>query len=66
MDNHHSNVADYTLIMVADRERSLGVKQTEDGEVVWLPKSLVEYEVKKGRVVEVTIPDWLAEREGLA
>lgn len=46
---------------------------SDDGDreqAVWLPKSKIEFEPKPGRakgssVVEVTLPEWLAQEKGL-
>ena len=65
-----SDVADYSLIYTAETEKALGVRQTEDEEdLIWLPKSQIEFdgkEYRRGQVITVTIPDWLAEKHNLA
>ena len=32
---------------------------------VWLAKSLIEYRIKKGNLIVVTMPTWLATEKGL-
>ena len=49
-------------------ETDLAVRVSDDGEdkhAVWVPRSQVEIEPKKGSRVVVKMPVWLAEREGL-
>lgn len=61
---------EYTLHFHAESDKSYLVSDTgnhKDG--VWLPKSRVEIvkgDAMPGTVVEMEVPDWLAEREGLA
>lgn len=64
-----SNVADYDLLYVSETEKALAVRSSEDHEMIWLPKSQIEYEdrnYKRHEVICVTIPDWLAEQHNLA
>lgn len=65
-----SNIADYDLLYVTQTEKALAVRRSEDHEMVWLPKSQVEFddgkEYKRHAVIKVTIPDWLAEKHDLA
>ena len=38
----------------------------DDGNAVWIPKSQVQQmEEVSGDIIEIEIPEWLAEREGL-
>jgi len=63
--SHKSNLVDLTLQIHAESRKA--IKVSDDGDpkkAVWLPLSLIEIE-KKGKFVEVTLPEWLAKREGL-
>lgn len=57
-----SNLVDVTGEVRQDREKSIlffdGTRE------VWLPKSQIEIE-SKGKLVEVTMPEWLAQEKGL-
>jgi hypothetical protein len=67
---------EYTLAVHHETERAWIVSETgkDDAETIALPKSLVETDEKNWRngkgiaypIYKFTIPDWLAEREGLA
>lgn len=63
-----SEVAELSCILVAETDRAL-LLRFEYQRRRWFPKSLVEFEAKRpvGLRVEgtVTVPQWLAEREGL-
>lgn len=64
-----SNVADYDLLYVSQTEKALAVRRSENDEMVWLPKSQIEFDdkdYKRHSVIRVTIPDWLAEKHDLA
>lgn len=37
----------------------------EESTAVWLPKTLIEIERKRGKMGVVDVPEWLALREGL-
>jgi hypothetical protein len=72
MTSGKSDLIDLTLEMVFETEKAICVYQpvtsrNKDAlKKVWLPKSLIEYEPKKDRIsVDVTLPEWLAHREGL-
>jgi hypothetical protein len=62
--------ADYDLLYVTQTEKALAVRRSEDDELVWLPKSQIEFddskEHKRHAVIRVGIPDWLAEKHDLA
>ena len=63
------NVADYDLLYVTQTEKGLAIRRSEENEMVWLPKSQVDFEdkeYKRHSVIKVTIPDWLAEKHDLA
>jgi hypothetical protein len=69
MPQYKSNVADYDLLYVTQTKKAIGVRRSEESEVIWLPKSEVDFEdkeYKRNSVVSVTIPDWLAEKHDLA
>lgn len=55
--------------VILERETFLayGVKEHEDGELIWLPKSKCRIEERDDRTKEVliAIPEWLAEEKGL-
>ena len=64
-----SNVADYDLLYQAETDKALCVRRSEEGDDFWLPKSQIEIDGKehrRGQVISVTIPDWLAEKNDLA
>lgn len=66
-----SNVSDYELIYRGETQHAIKVARDTDSSFFWLPKSQVEMDWRGkpegyGRVVTVTIPDWLAEQEDLA
>lgn len=47
--------------------KAIKVSESQDGEPsFWLPVSQIEYEVKPGGTVEVTMPIWLAKEKGVA
>ena len=65
-----SNLDEYALYFVAETDKGLGVRQGSGQQfpTFWLPKSQVEYDekaYKRGDVVRVTMPEWLAERNDL-
>lgn len=60
------HLVDLTLILQHETDKAILVSDTEDSEPVWLPKSLVEVEpTKNPRVVEVTLPEHIAQEKGL-
>ncbi|WP_296763761.1 hypothetical protein [Sediminimonas sp.] len=61
-----SNVTDYDLIVVHSTDFAVLVKDDEDADPVWLPKSQIELDHDDTGPCCVTIPDWLAEERGLA
>ena len=67
--NYKSNVADYDLLYIAQTEKGLAVRRSEEHEMFWLPLSQVEFEekeYKRHQIIKVTISDWLAEKHDLA
>jgi len=62
-----ANSTELTLCLHRDNPLSITVSDPAKPRSKWisLPKSRIEYrEIKKG-VVEVSLPEWLAKREGL-
>ena len=56
---------DITLHLHAETEKAVLVSETGDSkDAIWVPKSQCEIEHKKGNVVEVTLPEWLATEKG--
>ena len=65
-----SRLIDVTMIFIHQTDLAVLVAEDEEHEGVWLPKSRVEFVVirktKSGRdVVEVTLPEHLAQEKGL-
>jgi hypothetical protein len=61
-----SDLHDFTLVLVTQTQRAIGVKQDPKGPVtIWLPKSMIEYVEKPGGLVEVTMAERLAVEKGL-
>lgn len=62
-----SNLVDLMLYVHAETERA--VRVSDDGDLaksVWLPKSQCEVDyTKQPGVAVVTVPEWLATKEGL-
>ena len=60
---------DCEVIYVHETADAIGIKETETGEVIWLPKSRVLYErdddYKRGDIITISVEQWLALREGL-
>lgn len=48
-------------------DRAILVQETPSGPKIWLPRQFteIEYADQRHERVTVTIPEWLAEREGL-
>lgn len=61
------SIVDIEVIYHNQTERGVLVASDEDAEPVWLPKSQIEIEdvPLRGQVMEVTLPQWLAEEKGL-
>ena len=47
--------------------RAVCVRETEDGEDIWLPLSQIEVDddAERGEEIDLTAPDWLLEDKGL-
>jgi hypothetical protein len=56
---------DATLQYLGDSTKAIKVTEGEFEDAVWLPKSLIEYEVH-GTLVTVTMPAWLAAEKKFA
>jgi hypothetical protein len=67
-----------TMVLHVDLEKNaaIGVSETGEGRLIWLPRSRIAYSqtgkfwqarigAPKLAVVEVTLPEWLAIKEGL-
>lgn len=70
-DSVRSSLVDVTVTFVTATEKAIGVvaEGTKVGPTIYLAKSLIEYEPREprnGQTIEVTMPRWLAKREGLA
>lgn len=60
-----SKLVDLSLHYHLATDKAIMVSENGDEDkAVWLPKSQIEYEIKKGSV-EVTLPEWLAKAKGL-
>lgn len=60
----------YILFFRAETDNAVGVSEFEDGDIIWLPKSQIEYfedlsELEPDDEIEIEIPDWLATDKGL-
>lgn len=69
MTKHH-DLTDVELFVKIDREDkdAVGFSVTYRADrLIWLPRSLIEYEITENRrnLATVTLPEWLAIREGL-
>lgn len=61
-----SDLVDVVVILVHQTEKAILVKDAEDSDPVWLPKSRIEVEpTKKANYVTVTMPEELAYEKGL-
>lgn len=69
MSKFNDEADDYTLRLLRETDASWLCDDGEDSDAleVWLPKSKCEFPggCRVGQVVEVTIPNWLAEEKGL-
>ena len=64
----------YILYYKTQTDNAIGVAEFddyEDGDIIWLPKSQIEYNeidmdaTEEGDEVEIEIPEWLAKAKGL-
>ena len=69
MSKFREEADDYTLRLVQETDSAWLCDDGEDSDAlqVWLPKSVCDFPggCKKGQVVEVTVPNWMAEEKGL-
>ena len=66
--SYKSDIVDLDLMYITQTEKGLCVRQSEEHETFWLPKSQIEFEdkdYKRNQVIKVTIPEWLAEKHDL-
>lgn len=62
--NYGREPVDVELFLKDETEKAVRVALDEAADPVWLPRSLIEIS-GEGRIVTVTMPQWLAEKEGL-
>lgn len=43
----------------------LGRGATENDDLIWIPKSIIEHTTKRGSEHEVKLPDWFIEKQNL-
>lgn len=60
-----SDLVDLDLSYCGQTEKALGVKNAAVVKWIWLPKSMIQFEMTGKGTVRVTLPEWLAKREGL-
>lgn len=66
MSKRGSVVVDVTVQLHHETEKAILVSDDGDRDkAVWLPRSQIEIEEKRGGVVVVTLPTWLAKDKGL-
>jgi hypothetical protein len=60
-----SDLIDLLLVKRAETDKALGVADSRDSKVIWLPRSQIEFEPQPGGLIRVTLPQWLAVDKGL-
>jgi len=60
----------YSFVFYAETDKAIGVREegdSEDSDMIWLPKSQIEYDdnCSEGDLIDVDIPEWLAEDKDL-
>lgn len=61
-----SDLIDLDVQIHAETERAVLVSDTGDrDDAVWLPLSQIEVNTRRGSVLEITCPMWLAKDKGL-
>lgn len=61
-----SDLIDLEVYVHAKTSKAILISDDGDSDkAVWVPLSQVEVEAVKGRVHEVTMPEWLASEKGL-
>jgi hypothetical protein len=66
--SYKSDLNDYELIYVTQTDLAIGVTTEEGGDLIWLPKSQIQYEdddYSRDDEITVTVPDWLAREHDL-
>jgi hypothetical protein len=65
--NGASDLIDVTLQLQHEKPLSIAVTDpaTPGSKWIWLPKSQIEFEKLAGGAVKVTLPEWLAKKQGL-
>lgn len=58
-------LVDIEVLIAHETERAVMIKEAEDSEPIWLPKSQVEIHGDVGDTGTITLPEWLAEERGL-
>lgn len=67
----NDDIITLNLYLIHEGEKAICVCEDEDGEVsgetVWLPLSMIEWDLlsEESQVIEVHIPEWLADQKGL-
>jgi hypothetical protein len=68
MTSYKANLVDIDLMYISQTEKGLAVRQSEEYETFWLPKSQIEFEDKEYRrhaIIRVAMPEWLASKHDL-
>lgn len=60
-----SDLVDLKLLFKLETAAAILVVEAEGGEDIWLPKSQIEIEWNDGRIIDVAMPEWLAQAKGL-
>lgn len=61
-----SDLVDLTLHKHYQTDRAIFVSEVGDErDAVWIPLAHIEVNPRKGNIVEVTMPEWLAKEKGL-
>lgn len=70
MTHTKSDILDVRVVLHAETDRAVKVSLDETSEATWLPKSQIEIDSQtniNGTVIcSLQIPQWLAEKRGLA
>lgn len=66
-DSVRSDLIDLMLVLRLEKPKSIAVTLVEGDDVkwIWLPKVLIEFEIKGPRLVNVTLSGRLAKEKGL-
>ncbi len=57
-----SDLIDLAVVIIRETDKAYGVTEDEDGEIIWLPKSQVEWDEDS---TTMAMPEWLAKDKGL-